>query len=187
MSSFQDDLFRLIQNSKEGIDPFSSSEEDAGKDVQLAIEFANKWDYKDKFEEIKAKLEENTKRFERDRQDLTLKGILAVVRDVMPCLDDAYNLKKYVGDNPSLKVGVDMMIANLERVFTSREGGVINPETGTKFDPQYHTALTAEPVVSADFKTKVLPGTYVLKVLRPGYQVMNKVIRPAEVHVLVMS
>lgn len=184
MSNFQDELYRLIQNSKEKIDPFSSGEEEAGRDIQLAVEFANKWDYKSKYEEVKNKLEENTKRFERDRQDLTMRSVISVAKDVMPCLDDAYNLKKYVADNPSLKVGVDLMISNLEKVFTSREGAVINPESGTKFDPDFHTSLTAETVKS-DYKTSLMPGTYVYRVLRPGYQVCGKVIRPAEVHVLV--
>lgn len=183
--NFQEELYQLVQKCKETINPFTTSEEDAGSDIQLVVEFANKWDFKSKYDDTIKKLEELTTRVDKDKQEASVRGIMSVVKDVLPALDDANQVRSYLKDS-NLQIGIDSLISNLEKILLSRNGSVINPQTGDKFDPSLHTAITAETVKS-DPKNPCIPGSYVYQTLRRGYVVLSKVIRHAEVKVLIVN
>lgn len=179
--NFQEDLYQLVQKCKETINPFSSSEEDAGSDVQLVVDFANKWNYKEKYEELKTKLDETATRSERDKQEVIGRSIMSVIRDVLPALDDAYQIRSFIKEE-QYTFAIDSMILNLEKILLSRNGSIIFPGTGEKFDPSMHIAVTAETVKSTS-KNPCQPGSYIFQTLRKGYIVLGKVIRHAEVKV----
>ncbi|MBI4021836.1 MAG: nucleotide exchange factor GrpE [Candidatus Andersenbacteria bacterium] len=72
-------------------------------------------------------------------------------------------------------LGVLQIARQLDAILADL-GLTIIGEAGTKFDPQHHEAISAEP--SADHA----PGT-IIAVHQPGYRIGEHIIRPAKVTV----
>lgn len=75
----------------------------------------------------------------------------------------------------SVYVGIEMTSGTLRKVM-ERHGITrmeITPKE-TEFDPNFHNALSQLPV-------KALPGGIILNVVKPGYMLKNRVLRPADV------
>lgn len=112
------------------------------------------------------------KRVDRDRALARQLGIEAVVTDLMPVLD-AIQLAKSHGE---LDGGFKMVAEEFEKV-ASKHGLVVFGAVGDPFDPTHHDALMEVPL-----EEKVTVTT-VSQVIQPGYQLKDRVIRPARVAV----
>lgn len=112
------------------------------------------------------------KRVDRDRALARQLGIEAVVTDLMPVLD-AIQLAKSHGE---LDGGFKMVAEEFEKV-AAKHGLVIFGAVGDPFDPTHHDALMEVPL-----EEKVTVTT-VSQVIQPGYQLKDRVIRPARVAV----
>ena len=112
------------------------------------------------------------KRVDRDRALARQLGIEAVVTDLMPVLD-AIQLAKSHGE---LDGGFKMVAEELEKV-AAKHGLVVFGAVGDPFDPTHHDALMEVPL-----EEKVTVTT-VSQVIQPGYQLKDRVIRPARVAV----
>ena len=112
------------------------------------------------------------KRVDRDRALARQLGIEAVVADLMPVLD-AIQLAKSHGD---LDGGFKMVADELEKV-AARHGLVAFGDVGDRFDPTRHEALMEVPL------EEEVTVTTVSQVIQPGYQLRDRVIRPARVAV----
>lgn len=112
------------------------------------------------------------KRVDRDRALARQLGIEAVVIDLMPVLD-AIQLAKSHGD---LDGGFKMVADEFEKV-AAKHGLVVFGAVGDPFDPTHHDALMEVPL-----EEKVTVTT-VSQVIQPGYQLRDRVIRPARVAV----
>jgi len=93
-------------------------------------------------------------------------------RDLMPVLD-AIQLAKSHGD---LDGGFKMVADELEKV-AARHGLVAFGDVGDRFDPTRHEALMEVPL------EEEVTVTTVSQVIQPGYQLRDRVIRPARVAV----
>ena len=78
-------------------------------------------------------------------------------------------------DAATLRSGVELTQKQLLAAFERSGMKVENPATGDKFDPNQHQAIA---MVDAD-----LPGNTVVNVLQKGYQLSDRVLRPAMVTV----
>jgi molecular chaperone GrpE (heat shock protein) len=183
MDQFQEELYRLVQNVKEGINPFTTKEQDAGGDIQLVTEFAKKWNYKTQYEDSRKELERSKTNAEKEKLDIAKRACLSVMKEVIPVLDDAYQLLPYLEDASPLRPGLEAMVAHLENVFASKKGGVIAPREGDPFDPSQHLAVGASRVSPA-YEGPAFSGIIIDEVIRQGYYALGKVIRSAEVRVL---
>ena len=112
------------------------------------------------------------KRVDRDRALARQMGIEVVVTDLMPVLD-AIQLAKSHGE---LDGGFKMVAEEFEKV-ASKHGLVVFGAVGDPFDPTHHDALMEAPL-----EEKVTVTT-VSQVIQPGYQLKDRVIRPARVAV----
>ena len=112
------------------------------------------------------------KRVDRDRALARQMGIEVVVTDLMPVLD-AIQLAKSHGE---LDGGFKMVAEEFEKV-AAKHGLVVFGAVGDPFDPTHHDALMEVPL-----EEKVTVTT-VSQVIQPGYQLKDRVIRPARVAV----
>lgn len=130
---------------------------------------------KDQLLRRRADFENYRKRVERDRQLLAVQAEADVLRALIPSLDNLDRaLEAASGDDP-LRAGVELIRRELLAVLESR-GVVVEDPTGRPFDPEAHQALSHEPAAH------VADGI-ILEVLRKGYRLKDRLLRPALVKV----
>lgn len=78
-------------------------------------------------------------------------------------------------DAESLKGGVEMTLSEFDRVLENEDVSTVSPEPGTEVDPQRHEVMMR---VESD-----QPEGAIDEVYTPGYEMAEKVLRPAQVTV----
>lgn len=111
------------------------------------------------------------KRVDRDRAQARRAGIEAVVADLMPVLDSITLAKSH----EDLAGGFKAVADELEKV-AAKHGLVAFGEVGEPFDPNLHEALMQVPMEGVTVTT-------ISQVMQQGYQLGDRVIRPARVAV----
>ncbi len=102
-------------------------------------------------------------------------GVRAVLRELLPALDDLEQCVRQQPDAQTLDQGVRLALRALLNAFRHYELERIEGD-GMPFDPRYHEASV---VTETD---RVPPGT-VLETLRAGYLLAGDLVRPAMVRV----
>jgi len=176
MTPFQEDLYRLLQDARKDTNPFTTAEQDAGSDVQRIVAFSNKWDSKQELEVLTEKHNKLVKSSNTDKQLAAYTAIKALVKEIIPIIDEAYILLTHVDEESVLGRAVRLIISSLEATLTRRGGGVIKPAINDELDPSKHKAVVAEEVIGHR-------GNTVSEIYRYGYYVLGKVVREAEVKV----
>lgn len=123
-----------------------------------------------------AEFENYQKRAARDRDAERKYAAAALARDLLPAFDNlerAIAAAKAAGDEGPLAQGVTATVTQLLQAF-ARHGIAPIPAQGQPFDPNRHEAVAQLP--SADQP----PGT-VLQVHAQGFQIHDRVLRPASV------
>lgn len=77
------------------------------------------------------------------------------------------------GNFEALKMGVQMTLNELNKAFENTQISAIDPKIGEKLDPHHHQAMQAEESTEE-------PNT-ILRVLKKGYMLSDRVLRPAMV------
>ncbi len=101
---------------------------------------------------------------------------LNLVRDLLPVID---NLQRAVGASEQansvddVKKGVEMVIQQFLDILASREVKRI-PTEGEAFDPNLHDAVQQVP-------SQEIPAMHIAQELETGYQMADRVVRPAKV------
>jgi molecular chaperone GrpE len=111
------------------------------------------------------------RRVDRDRDVARKVGIEAVLRDLLPVLDDLRSAREHGELTGAFKAVGD----EIERI-TGRYGLVAFGEKGDPFDPHIHEALLHAHATG-------ITGPTCVEILQPGYKVGDKVLRPARVAV----
>ncbi len=111
------------------------------------------------------------KRVDRDRAVARQAGVEAVMADLMPVLDSIQLAKSH----EDLAGGFKLVADELQKLAT-KHGLVAFGEVGDPFDPNLHEALMEVPLEGVSVTT-------VSQVMQPGYQLRDRVIRPARVAV----
>ena len=125
---------------------------------------------------LKADFENYRKRVIREQTDIVERASLRLVEKLLPVLDDFER-----GLEAARKEGAENIFRGLELVLThlrtvlEAEGLERVSAEGSVFDPHQHEAVSSVPG-DVDEPT-------VLEVVRPGYRVKGRTIRPALVHV----
>ncbi len=145
--------------------------------AQLAAAKAEAAANYDKFMRTAADLENFRRRTVREKDELRAVATGRVLEDIFPVLDNlalAVNAaKKPNADLKSLVGGVEMVLGQLKAALVSHGLKEINP-VGQAFDPHQHEAISHEP--SASVKEE-----HVLNVVRAGYSLNGRLLRPAAV------
>ena len=145
--------------------------------AQLAAAKAEAAANYEKFLRTAADLENFRRRTVREKDDLRTAATGRVLEDIFPVLDTLAMAiaaaKQPKADLKSLVGGVEMVLGQLKNALASHGLKEISP-SGQPFDPHQHEAISHQP--SADVKEE-----HVLNVVRTGYSLNGRLLRPASV------
>jgi molecular chaperone GrpE len=131
----------------------------------------------EKFVRTAADLENFRRRTVREKDDLRTTATGRVLEDIFPVLDTlalAINAARQPNaDLKSLVGGVEMVLAQLRTALANHGLKEINP-VGQPFDPHQHEAISHQP-------NKDVKEEHVLEVVRTGYSLNGRLLRPASV------
>jgi molecular chaperone GrpE len=139
-------------------------------------------EYLDDLRRLQAEFDNYRKRMARQGEELTERAAAAVLERMFPVLD-ALDLARSHAGEPTDAVAAQLaealgQIASLARDALAREGLDRIDEVGVAFDPSVHDAVAHDPSDEGD-----QAGVVVAEVLRPGYRLKGRVVRPAMVRV----
>ena len=134
-------------------------------------------DNHDRYLRLAADLENFRRRTVREKDELRQFAASRVLEDMLPALDNlTLGLAATKAPNADLKTlagGVEMVLAQLKSALAAHGLKEISP-AGQLFDPHQHEAIAHAP--SADVKAE-----HVLTVVRTGYALNGRLLRPASV------
>ena len=153
--------------------------EDGSTDVMAQLEAARNEaavNY-DKFVRTAADLENFRRRTVREKDELRTAATGRVLEDIFPVLDTlamAINAARQPNaEVKSLADGVEMVLSQLRTALANHGLKEINP-VGQPFDPHQHEAISHQP-------SKNVKEEHVLEVVRTGYSLNGRLLRPASV------
>lgn len=146
----------------------------ATPDAELDRVSAERDEYLDALQRLKAEFDNFRKRNDRERQTIALGATREVVRDLLPVMDNLERAVAALGDQgEGIVAGLEMVRGQLSGLLTGHGVEEI-PARGEPFDPTVHEAIAQVP--SADHAE----GT-VVEVVEKGYRHSEHVLRPTRV------
>ena len=124
----------------------------------------------------RAELENFRKRMQRDKDSLRKIAAAGVIEELLPVLDNLKLGLKSAEQHPEAKVvveGFKMVASQLQSVLGDHGLKEHNPK-GERFDPNFHECVSHQ--TSDD-----VPGDHVLEVVRSGYTLNERLLKPASV------
>jgi molecular chaperone GrpE len=165
------------ESQNDGIEP-EVEEPVLALEEQLAEAKAEAARNLDGWQRTQAEFANARKRFEKQRSDTYLNANVDLVSKVLPLIDDFERaLESAPGElqNDAWVSGVALIYRKMVGILEEMNVQVI-PTVGETFDPNWHEALSQEP--SDEYEN----GT-VVREMRRGYRLGDRVIRPALVTV----
>lgn len=131
----------------------------------------------DRYLRAVADLENFRRRTVREKDELRQFAAAKVLEDLMPVMDNLalalVAAKQPTADVKSLVGGVDMILGQLKTALSNHGLKEINP-AGQPFDANFHEAVSAQP-------SREVPDGNVSTVVRTGYTLNGRLLRPASV------
>ena len=167
----------------ESVDSTDEAPSDAQESDPLSAALAERDELKDQALRALAEVENMRRRTERELQNARKYGHLNFARDMLTSIDNLGQAVALAPENrdgldeglKNLLVGVEMIHTELRSVLERHHITQITPE-GEKFDYNFHQAMFEVPT------DEVEPGM-VVQVAQPGYQLHDRLLRPAMVGV----
>jgi molecular chaperone GrpE len=137
--------------------------------------------YLDALQRLKAEFDNFRKRNDRDRQNIAIGATREVVRGLLPVMDNLERAVAALGDQGApaalggagIVAGLEMVRGQLAGVLTGHGVEEI-PSAGEAFDPTLHEAIAAVPAPGH------AEGT-IIEVIEKGYRQSDHVLRPTRV------
>ncbi len=129
----------------------------------------------DLYVRTRADFDNYRKRVEREREEDRARAGAALMKDLLPVLDNLERALSTAPPGEPFRDGVALIHRQLLDAL-SRAGLEPLPALGEPFDPVYHEAVATEP-------TDQFEPNIVLEELQKGYKVGGRVLRPAAVRV----
>jgi molecular chaperone GrpE len=152
--------------------------ETADAAAQLAAAKAEAAANLDRFLRAAADLENFRRRVVREKDDLRVAATGRVLEDVFPVMDTLAMAisaaRQPAADLKTLVNGVEMVLGQLRTALANHGLKEINP-LGQPFDPHQHEAIAHQP--------SEMPAEQVAAVVRTGYSLNGRLLRPASVMV----
>lgn len=123
-----------------------------------------------------AELDNYRKRADRTIEEERRYALMPLIRDLLPVLDDlrrAIDSSQTTTDPAALREGVELVARKFEGVLAKHHCKPIDA-LHQPFDPNYHEAILQQP--SGEF-----PPNTVLQVVRTGFTLHDRVVRPSQV------
>ena len=131
---------------------------------------------KDRALRAQAEMENYRKRMQKEMEDERRYAQLPLLSDLLPVLDNvgrAIQAAEKSPDSAGLLAGFKMVAQQLENVFARHHCQRIDA-LHKPFDPHLHAAIMQQP--SSEY-----PPNTVIQVAQDGYQLHDRVLRPAQV------
>ena len=173
----QDDDLEKQENSSD-LEDQSHDEEQKGKRIEAKLNeaYGKQDDLQNKYLRVHADLENLKKRAIKEREDAVQRTRSQLISDLLPIID-AFQMglteaTKHKGASEIVE-GFAMAMKQMHSTLDSYGLIVLEPEKD-EFDPKFHEAINYE--VNNDLEE----GT-VVKTIRSGYRLGDKLLRPASV------
>ena len=137
-------------------------------------------EYQDSYLRAKAEVDNIRKRAETEvanARKFALEGFIRELLTVKDSLEMALTADQPSGSevgNRGVSEGLELILRQLESVFSNFSVEMIEPEVGDKLDPDQHQAMSVE-------ESQDIPPNCVSKVIQKGYSLNNRLLRPAMV------
>lgn len=116
------------------------------------------------------------RRTERERQERLEAERAAVIRQLLPVIDDFERaIATEPGDVDAYREGVELILRSLHETLGRMGVERISPE-GQEFDPHLHEAVDRR-------ETSEVPEGHVAEIYKPGYRLGSRLVRAATVSV----
>ena len=144
--------------------------------AELAVVQAKNTDLADQFLRAKAEVENARRRAEEEISKARKFAVEAFAESLLPVADSlTAGLAIADASANQLREGSEATLRQLKSALERHKVIEINPESGAKFDPHQHQAISVVPAEQE-------PNT-VVTVLQKGYLIADRVLRPALVTV----
>jgi len=142
---------------------------------QLAEAQSQAAEYKDGWQRSVADFQNYRRRVEAEKAETYQMAVGSIIKRYLPVLDDMERAMDSRPTDLAWANGVELIFRKLQAILEAEGLKRIEAE-GQPFDPNFHEAISQEPVEG------VKSGT-VLSVIRNGYMLGERVVRPAMVRV----
>ncbi len=162
----------------EDVVPEAAVSEDAESvDAQLARAQETIKDYWDQMMRLRAEIENNRKRAERDVENAHKYALKSFIENLLPVIDSMeMGMAAARAENAtldSIREGSEMTMTMLLQLLEKQGLETIDP-LGEKFDPEKHQAISMVEVAEAESNT-------VVEVMQKGFALNDRLVRPAMV------
>ena len=154
-----------------GSDPVEGSDPELDPVAELERE---RDEYLDSLQRLKAEFDNFRKRTARDQVALSARAGEALLKELLPVLDDLERALQAAEQHEEAKLEDGVRLVHRSLADALHRHGLEVIETDGAFDPHVHEALLAQPADGAE------PGS-VVQVLQKGYRLGDRVLRPARV------
>ncbi len=165
----------------EGAEPQPATEEGASPEGGLMAELekaqAESKEAKDKLLRTVADMENLRRRFAREKEDIRRLAASALIEDLLPALDNLDLGLSSAANHPeaaNVAKGFEFVAAQFMQILQQHGLERIEPASGAPFDHNLHDAVSQEA-------SEEVADHHVIKVMRPGYQLNERLLRPASV------
>ena len=153
------------------------NEDEESLEVQLDKAQQTVKDYWDQMMRLRAEIENNRKRAERDIENAHKYATRGLLEDLLPVVDSMeMGQVAAMAENAtleSIREGSEMTMNMFVQVLEKNGLQPVNP-LGEKFDPEKHQAISMTEVEGAESNT-------VVEVMQKGFLLNDRVVRPAMV------
>lgn len=174
-----DDDAYVIEDTGESVEDIEHEMEVAAQEAAAgrASAAVQSDDFRDRYMRTLADFENFRKRSEREKLDFQRYALAALIRDLLPVLDNFDRALEHAEEGDEFHKGVALIYKQLFDVL-QRHGLKPIAESGVRFDPNIHEAVVREEDPSVTSHT-------VVAVLQKGYFLHDRLLRPAMVKVAV--
>lgn len=155
------------------------TEAEVAKDEELAALKAELDDWKQSYMRKQAEFQNYTKRKDKEAEELrkyASEKVMAKLLDGVDNLERAITASSEAKDFDMLVKGVEMTLSQFKNVMQTEGVEALDVKQGDQYDPHIHMAVAVEP-------SDVCENDQIIDVFQKGYQMKDKIIRPAMVKV----
>ncbi|MDI4584779.1 nucleotide exchange factor GrpE [Oenococcus sp. UCMA 14587] len=182
-SATEEEIEKAVKGSKR--DSKAATDESAASSASdsstASSETAPAVDYEDKFYRAEAEMQNMQQRFSKERANILKYEGQGLAKSILPALDNLERALSVSVDDPASKKiqdGIELTYKSLSNALT--DNGIVEiGKAGDQFDPNLHNAIQKTPI---DDPKKQKEDTVAI-VLQKGYQLHDRVLRPAMVSV----
>lgn len=142
---------------------------------QLAEVQARAAEYKDGWQRSVAEFQNYRRRMEAEKAETYQGAVGSIIKRYLPILDDMERAMESRPEKLAWADGIELICRKLQAILEAEGLKRIEAE-GQKFDPNFHEAIAQEPAEGVESGT-------VIGIVRNGYMLGERVIRPAMVRV----